>query len=168
MDIKSIDLLDTKVRESIESNSIDCEVIGCDDKFADTAAFCEKYGYDPSQAANTILVAVKTNPVTIVACVVLATTKLDVNKKLRAFIDNKRASFASGEQTTELTGMKIGGVVIFGLPVDVPVFADEAVMRQSEVVMGGGNRTSKLLLNPSEIVKLPRSQIADIALTRET
>lgn len=162
----SRELLDLKVLKSVVSYDIECQVLACDDEFADTAAFCERYGYDPAQAANTILVAVKTNPVSIVACVVLATTKLDVNKKLRQFIANKRASFASGEQTTELTGMKIGGVTVFGLPETIKIFVDEQVMKQPEVVMGGGNRTSKLLLNPNEILKLPMAQAADIALSR--
>jgi prolyl-tRNA editing enzyme YbaK/EbsC (Cys-tRNA(Pro) deacylase) len=160
------ELLDPQVLAALQKQDIHFETIACEDEFADTAAFCEKYGYDPDQAANTILVAVKTNPVSIIACVVLATTKLDVNKKLRSFIDNKRASFASGEQTTELTGMKIGGVTIFGLPENIKVFVDQQVMEQAEVVMGGGNRTSKLVLAPAEILKLPMAQAGDIAIER--
>lgn len=162
----SKELLDPKVLKAVQASYIEYTVLPCDEEFADTAAFCEKYGYDPGQAANTILVAVKTNPVTIIACVVLATTKLDVNKKLRQFIDNKRASFASGDQTTELTGMKIGGVTAFGLPDGIKIYVDEQVVKQSEVIMGGGNRTSKVLLSPEEILKLPGSLVADISLNR--
>jgi prolyl-tRNA editing enzyme YbaK/EbsC (Cys-tRNA(Pro) deacylase) len=159
-------LLDPQVLASLQNHDIQFDAMACEEEFADTAAFCEKYGYSSGQAANTILVAVKTNPVTIVACVVLATTKLDVNKKLRTQLDNKRASFASGDQTTELTGMKIGGVTVFGLPDDMKIFIDEAVLKQSEVVMGGGNRTSKVLLNPAQLLKLPLAIKVDMSVPR--
>lgn len=67
----------------------------------------------------------------------------------------KRASFATGEQTKTLTGMEIGGVTPFGLPAAIPIYVDSAVMQQPEVVMGGGNRFSKVLLNPQELIKFP-------------
>ena len=76
-------------------------------------------------------------------CIVLATCKLDVNKKVSALLETKKVSFASAEQTLELTGMQIGGVTPFGLP-DIPIFIDSMVMEQKEVIMGGGNRSTKV------------------------
>jgi prolyl-tRNA editing enzyme YbaK/EbsC (Cys-tRNA(Pro) deacylase) len=85
---------------------------------------------------------------------------LDVNKKVCRLLGVKRASFASGDQTVALTGMMIGGVSVFGID-GLPIYVDEALLNQQEVVMGGGNRSSKILLNPSELEKIPNVQIVE-------
>lgn len=142
-------------------------MLACKPDFADTAAYCDKYGYDPAQCANTILVAGKANPTKFAACVVLATTKLDVNKKVCQELGVKRASFADGHQTEKLTGMMIGGVTVFGLPLDLPVLLDSRLQEADKVIMGGGNRVSKILITPLELLKLPNAQvITDLAITR--
>lgn len=155
----SHDLLDAKVKASIQQHDIKAKTITCDPELADTAAFCEHYGYDPSQSANTIIVASRTVPAVFVACLVLASTKLDVNKKVRELTGTRKLSFASGEQTKNLTGMLIGGVTAVGLPDSLPIYVDQAVMDCSEILIGGGNRSSKLILQPSELLKLPNVQI---------
>lgn len=156
-----------KVKQALDNNKLEHKVLECDPDLADTAAFCEHYGYNQSQCANTILVAGKGDPVKYAACVVLATTKLDVNKKVCKLLEVKRASFANAEQTVELTGMMIGGVTIFGIN-DLPTYIDEAVLEQKEVIMGGGNRSSKVLLNPNELAKLPNVEIVeDLAKPRD-
>lgn len=159
-------LLD-KVQEAVKAHGLAVEVIVCDPEFADTAQFNERYGFTPEQAANTIIVtSKKIEPVIYAACVVLGSTRLDVNKKVKKLLGVQRASFADAEVTHQLTGMEIGGVVAVGID-DMPVFVDEQVMRQAKVIMGGGNRTSKLILSPQELLKLPQVQIADIALVSE-
>ncbi len=159
---------DEKVKNSLVQFGIEHEVLECNPDWADTAAFCEHYGKDPGHAANTIIVASKkVEPTKYCACVVLAPTRLDVNKKVCQMMGIKRASFASAEQTMELTGMMIGGVVVFGLPADLPIYVDTAVLEQSEVIMGGGNRSSKLLLNPQELKKLPNVQVIENLASRK-
>ena len=147
--------LDPLVRRAVLSNRVAYEVLPCDPDLADTAAFCAHYGFAIEQAANTIIVASKkVAPPKFAACVVLGTTRLDVNKKVSELLGVKRLSFADEKATTELTGMMIGGVTAFGIG-DLPIYVDSAVMEQAQVVMGGGNRSSKLLLNPDELNKLP-------------
>jgi prolyl-tRNA editing enzyme YbaK/EbsC (Cys-tRNA(Pro) deacylase) len=143
------------------------EVLACEPELADTAAFCDHYGFALEQAANTILVASKkVEPPRYAVCVVLGTTRLDVNKKVSELIGVKRLSFADAEVTTQLTGMLIGGVTPFGID-DLPIFIDAQVMAQQQVVMGGGNRSSKVLLNPTELTKLPGATIVEgLALPR--
>jgi len=85
---------------------------------------------------------------------------LDVNKKVSELLAVKRLSFADEETTVDLTGMVIGGVTAFGIG-DLPIYVDRAVMEQTRVVMGGGNRSSKLLLNPSELTKLPNVVVVE-------
>jgi prolyl-tRNA editing enzyme YbaK/EbsC (Cys-tRNA(Pro) deacylase) len=153
--------LDPLVQRAVLSNDVAYEVLACDPDMADTAAFCAHYGFAMEQAANTILVASKkVTPPRYAACVVLGTTRLDVNKKVSELLAVKRLSFADQETTARLTGMLIGGVTAFGLE-DLPVYVDSAVMEQALVVMGGGNRSSKLLLNPNELTKLPNVVVVE-------
>ena len=135
------------------------EVMPCDPAAADTAVFCERYGIAPQDTANTILVAVKREPRRYVACVVLATTRLDVNHKLRDMLGEKRLSFADAGESVAVTGMLVGGVTPFGLPDHVPVLVDQAVMERPEIVLGGGGRDTKLRLAPRELVKVPGLQV---------
>ena len=130
-------------------------VMPCDPAAADTAVFCERYGVSPQDSANTILVAIKREPRRYVACVVLASTRLDVNHKLREELGEKRLSFADAEETRATTCMLVGGVAPFGLPEDVPVLVDAAVMDRPEIVLGGGSRDCKLRMAPGELQKVP-------------
>src|SRR3954452_19436705 len=125
------------------------EAMDCDPDFADTAAFCERYGVALEDSANTIVVVGKSDPRVYVACVVLATTRLDVNGAVRRRLGVKRASFASADETKELTGMMIGGVTPFALPEHVPLWVDERVTARPAVVVGGGSRSLKLRVAPS-------------------
>jgi prolyl-tRNA editing enzyme YbaK/EbsC (Cys-tRNA(Pro) deacylase) len=152
-------LLDSQVLQSLRAHSVKYEVLACDPDLADTAAFCQHYGFELEQAANTILISSKkVEPAKYAVCVVLGTTRLDVNQKVSELLSVKRLSFADAEVTQQITGMMIGGVTVFGIT-DLPIYIDSAVMLQPLVVMGGGNRSSKLLLNSSELMKLPNAQI---------
>lgn len=158
------DILDPQVLQTLRAHGIAYTVMACDPAVADTAAFCERYGFAAEQSANTIVVASrKTDPVQYAACVVLATTRLDVNKAVCRAMGIKKASFADGDTTVARTGMMIGGVTAIGIT-DMPIYVDSRVMDQPEVVMGGGNRSSKLLLAPGELLKLPNvTVVTDLA-----
>ena len=165
--MKDLSLLHERVRDSLQSSGItDFEVLPCEPHLADTAEFCSHYGISADEACNAILVALKTEPRRFVACLVRADTKLDVNKKVSALTGVKRLSFASGEETAELTGMMIGGVTIPGLPAGVPIYIDQRVMERPRVIVGGGNRSSKIRLAPAELLKLPDASVADVAVPR--
>jgi prolyl-tRNA editing enzyme YbaK/EbsC (Cys-tRNA(Pro) deacylase) len=167
-DILSSTTLDPAVEQALAQYGIAHEVLACDAELADTGAFCEHYGVSLEQAANTILVASrKVDPPKYAICVVLGTTRLDVNKTVREKLGVKRLSFADAETTVEVTGMLIGGVTAIGTQ-GIPIYVDSAVMQQSEVIMGGGNRTSKLRLDPQELVKLPGVEVIEgLANARE-
>jgi prolyl-tRNA editing enzyme YbaK/EbsC (Cys-tRNA(Pro) deacylase) len=154
-------ILHASVRNALESAGLAYEVLACDETLADTAAFCEHYGFTPQQSANTILVANRRHDSQVVACVVLANSKLDVNKTVASLMGTKKVSFAGAEQTRKISGMEIGGVTIFGLPESIPVYVDSRVLQQDRIVMGGGNRTSKVLLAPAELNKLPNARVIE-------
>ena len=152
-------MLDPLVSAALRANDVAFEVLPCDPELADTAAFCAHYGFSMEQAANTILVASKkVDPPRYAVCVVLGTTRLDVNRKVSELLGVKRLSFADADTTMELTGMMIGGVTAFGIT-GLPVYVDSAVLDQPKVVMGGGNRSSKLLIDPRELAKVPGVEV---------
>ena len=154
-------LLHPEVARAIGAYGIIAEVLPCDPDFADTAAFNEKYGFTADEGANTILVASKKEePVRYAVCVVLASTRLDVNKAVRQEMQAKKASFADGETTKQLTDMEIGGVTAIGIDA-LPIYVDSEVMKAQRIVMGGGNRTSKLVLDPIELLKLPHVKVTE-------
>jgi prolyl-tRNA editing enzyme YbaK/EbsC (Cys-tRNA(Pro) deacylase) len=154
-------LLHPAVRESLAALGVAFEVMECDPALADTAAFVEAYGVPLERSANTILVASKGAEPTYVACVLLATTSLDVNTVVRREMGVRKASFARAEPVMELTGMEIGGVTPFGLPDGLPVLVDARVMELDWVVLGGGNRSSKLRLDPHSLDALPGARVVE-------
>lgn len=136
------------VHQHLERLGVEYEVLECKSELADTAAFCAAYGVDPADSANSILIASKRPLGELSVCVALATTRLDVNHRVRDLMGVKKLSFASADQTMEVTGMMIGGVTPFGLPRGVRILVDGQVMTRARIVLGGGNRTSKLAIDP--------------------
>jgi len=158
--------LDPRVAQQVDALGIAHEVVACDPGLADTEAFCANYGIPRENAANAIIVAAKSEPRKYACCLVLATTKIDVNHKLSKIMGIKRLSFASAEETKELTGQLIGGVTVFGLPDALPVYVDARVMERDAVIVGGGNRSTKVRLAPAELRKLPAVEVVDLAVPR--
>ena len=143
------------VLQQLDALGLAYEVVPCDPDLADTANFCAAYGYAPEDSANAIVVIGKSNPPSYVMCLVLSSTRLDVNRVVRKRMGVRRASFASAEQTKELTGMEIGGVTVFGSTTDLPLWVDARVMERPEVIVGGGGRDRKLLVPPATIAGHP-------------
>jgi prolyl-tRNA editing enzyme YbaK/EbsC (Cys-tRNA(Pro) deacylase) len=155
------ELLLPETRERLDTLGIDYDVLPCDPDLADTAAFVAAYGVPPEQSANTIVVAGKGAGAPSVACILLATTALDVNGTVRRELGVRKASFAAADPVRDLTGMEIGGVTPFGLPDELAVFVDPRVMEPPWIILGGGNRSSKLRLAPETLRRLPAVRIVD-------
>jgi prolyl-tRNA editing enzyme YbaK/EbsC (Cys-tRNA(Pro) deacylase) len=134
----------------------DIGVAEIDPAMADTAAFCERYGVAPAESANCVVVAGRRDGQTrLAACMVLATTRADVNGLVKRELDVRKASFAPMDQAVELTGMEYGGITPIGLPADWPVYVDAAVAATERVVIGSGIRRSKLTLPGAALASLP-------------
>ena len=154
-------LLHASTRDALDALGVTYEVLPCDPDLADTAAFVEAYGVPLDRSANTIVVASKGAEPSYVACLLLATTSLDVNSVVRREMGVRKASFARAEPTRELTGMEIGGVTPFGLPEDLLVLVDARVLAPDWIILGGGNRSSKLRLAPSALQALPSVRVIE-------
>jgi prolyl-tRNA editing enzyme YbaK/EbsC (Cys-tRNA(Pro) deacylase) len=127
-----------------------------DPALADTASFCERYGVALSESANCVVVAGRREGQTrMAACMVLATTRADVNGLVKRELDVRKASFAATATAVELTGMEFGGITPIGLPAEWPLFVDEAVACTDWVVIGSGLRRSKLTLPGAAVASLP-------------
>ena len=133
----------------LQRSGLAYEVWPCDPELADTAAFCAHYEVAPGNSANAILVRSKTGPEKYALCVLLATHRLNTNHTVRKKLGARKVSFASAELTRELTGMEIGGVTPLCLPIELPIWIDAAVMDCDYVILGGGNRSSKIKADPN-------------------
>lgn len=139
-----------------------CGVAEIDPDLADTAAFCETYGSPLDVSANCVVVAGKRGGETrYAACMVLATTRADVNGVVRKRLDVRKASFAPMDDAVELTGMAYGGITPLGLPSDWPLLIDGAVAATNEVVIGSGVRHSKLIVPGELLTKLPSAEVIE-------
>lgn len=148
-----------KVLETLVRSGTAYEIIEIDPDFADTAEFCEKYGYPLENSGNTIMVASKKDPVQYSACLVKASDRLDVNNTVRKLMGVRKLSFASREQTIDLTGMEIGGVTPFALPENLPIYIDQNIMELEYVILGSGVRSSKVKASPEILMKFPNTQL---------
>jgi prolyl-tRNA editing enzyme YbaK/EbsC (Cys-tRNA(Pro) deacylase) len=157
--------IEARVISTLEGFGLSYEVIQIDPAFADTAAFCEKYGFPPEQSANTIIVATKKEPKQYSASVVRATVRLDVNHCVKQLMGNARVSFAAAEETAALTGMMIGGVTALALPEGIPVFIDPGLMGLDYVILGGGSRSTKIKVSPKVLERIPGAKVIDGLVT---
>jgi prolyl-tRNA editing enzyme YbaK/EbsC (Cys-tRNA(Pro) deacylase) len=138
------------------------QVAEIDPELADTAAFCERYGTPLDTSANCVIVAAKRGgEVRLAACVVLATTRADVNGVVRRRLDARKASFAPQEQAVTETGMEYGGITPFGLPAEWPVLVDRAVVETPHVVVGSGVRRSKLIVPGASLAALGSAEVIE-------
>jgi prolyl-tRNA editing enzyme YbaK/EbsC (Cys-tRNA(Pro) deacylase) len=138
-------------------------VSAIDPDLADTAAFCEHYDIGLDISANCVVVeARRAERVWFAACVVLATTRADVNGIVRKHIGARRISFASMDGAVSQTGMEHGGITPIGLPTDWPVLIDLNVIDQPRVIVGSGIRGSKLLAATQVLASLPNAEVLGI------
>lgn len=135
-------------------------VVDTDPEKADTAVFCETYDVPPEASANCVVVAAKRGQeTTFAACMVLATTRLDVNRTVRKHLGARKASFAPMDTAVAETGMEYGGITPLGLPADWPLLVDEAVAAAPYVVIGSGLRRGKLLLPGRMLAQVPGAEV---------
>jgi prolyl-tRNA editing enzyme YbaK/EbsC (Cys-tRNA(Pro) deacylase) len=149
------------VYRQLDELGVPYRVVEIDPAYADTAAFCQRYGYPLEVSVNCILVASKTGERRHAACLVQATKRLDVNHVVKRLIGARRVSFASAEDTVAVTGMTPGGVTPFGLPAELPIYVDAPVMDLDEIVLGGGGRSTKILISPAVLTKLPSATVVE-------
>jgi len=140
----------------------DVSVAPIDPELADTAAFCAAYGVALDESANCVVIAGKRGGVVrYAACMVLATTRADVNGTVRRLLDARKASFAPMADAVQTTGMEYGGITPIGLPPEWPILVDARVVAVPHVVIGSGVRGSKIVLPGPALGVLPNARVVD-------
>jgi prolyl-tRNA editing enzyme YbaK/EbsC (Cys-tRNA(Pro) deacylase) len=133
-----------------------------DPTLADTAAFCAAYDEPLTESANCVVVhGRRGDTVTPVACVVLATTRADVNGLVRKHVNARKASFAPMDEAVADTGMEYGGITPLGLPAGYVLLVDPAVVATARVVIGSGLRGSKIELPGAAVAEIPGALVLD-------
>jgi prolyl-tRNA editing enzyme YbaK/EbsC (Cys-tRNA(Pro) deacylase) len=160
------DLLGDPVAHALKAlDPADAALVGVaeiDPGLADTAQFCAAYSSPLDRSANCVVVAGRRGEVTrYAACLVLATTRADVNGLVRKRLNARKASFAPMDDAVAITGMEYGGITAVGLPEDWPVLVDTAVASAPAVVIGSGIRGSKLALPGELAARLPGAEVVD-------
>jgi len=134
-----------------------------DPELADTAAFCEHYGVGMDISANCVVVeARRADRTWYAACLVLATTRADINGIVRKHLGARKISFASMDTAVSLSGMEYGGITPIGLPDDWPILVDQNVVGQERVIVGSGIRGSKILVDTDVLTQLPNAEVLTI------
>ena len=111
-------------------------------------------------SANCVVVAARrAGETTLAACLVLATTRADVNGLVRRRLDARKASFAPQDDAVNASGMSYGGITPIGLPSGWPILVDDAVAGAGDVVVGSGIRGSKLLVPGARLAELPAAEV---------
>lgn len=157
------DEIEAQVQAAAAATGVVFDVVACDPALADTAAFCDAYGYAMDDSANCVVVKGKSDPPVFAACVVLATSRLDVNGAVRRRLGARKASFAAADEVVELTGMTIGGVTPFALPAGMPLWVDARVMERPRIVLGGGSRACKIVGPPALLTAAGAEVVSDLA-----
>jgi prolyl-tRNA editing enzyme YbaK/EbsC (Cys-tRNA(Pro) deacylase) len=149
------------------SRASEVEVAPIDGTLADTAAFCEAYDIGLDISANCVIVAGRRGETTrYAACMILATTRLDVNGVVRQLLDARKASFAPMDDAVALSGMEYGGITPVGIPAEWALLVDSRVVALPQVVIGAGIRGAKLVLPGAALADLPGAEVIE-ALARE-
>jgi prolyl-tRNA editing enzyme YbaK/EbsC (Cys-tRNA(Pro) deacylase) len=157
------DLLAPPVFAALEASgdlAASVEVTPIDPALADTAAFCERYGVAPDESANCVVVAARRpGEQWLAACVVLASTRADVNGLVRRHLGARKASFAPMDLAVVESGMEYGGITPIGLPESWPLLVDAQVAATDRVIVGSGIRGSKLVVPGPGLAVLSKAEV---------
>jgi prolyl-tRNA editing enzyme YbaK/EbsC (Cys-tRNA(Pro) deacylase) len=148
--------------KALGAAATDVTVAPIDPYLADTAAFCSAYGVGLEISANCVVIAGRRgDQIRYAACVVLATTRADVNGAVRRLLDARKASFASMDDAVRLTGMEYGGITPIGIPADWALYIDSRIPSLTQVIVGSGIRASKIALPGHALVSLPAAEVVE-------
>lgn len=133
-----------------------------DPAFAGSAEFCEKYGIQPNEGANCIIVKGKRGDmIKYVACLVPVDKRADVNKLVKKYLEVRDISFAPMDYAVEASGMEYGSITVVGLPAEWPILIDKSLVEKDYLVIGGGLRSGKLLIPGKALAELPNAYIIE-------
>jgi prolyl-tRNA editing enzyme YbaK/EbsC (Cys-tRNA(Pro) deacylase) len=136
-----------------------------DPDLADTQTLVDAAHVPLDGSANCVVVSGKRDGAErIAACVVLASTRADVNNAVKKILDVRKASFLSMDRAVEESGMEYGGITPVGLPEGWRILIDQRVAASEYLLIGSGVRRSKLVVRGTDLAALPGAEVVDIAM----
>jgi prolyl-tRNA editing enzyme YbaK/EbsC (Cys-tRNA(Pro) deacylase)/Pyruvate/2-oxoacid:ferredoxin oxidoreductase delta subunit len=158
--------LQTKIMEILETHQISYCLLPHDEPVFTVEAAAQQRGVVIEEIVKSILLRDKVGHY-VMTCV-LGQARLDP-KAVRAYVpsDWKRLYFASAEEIQTVTGCVQGAVAPLGLPEDVPVIFDEAIVLRKKVNISSGDPMAGLELDPQDLLRLAGAQLAPIAKAGE-
>jgi Cys-tRNA(Pro) deacylase len=121
-------------------------------------------GVEERQILKTLLFCAKDDRcVVAVAC---GTRRVD-RQRLAEVSGIAGLRVAAPNQVLAVTGYPAGGVAPIGFVTRAPVVVDEAVMELPVAFGGGGHESLLLQIDPAQIVRLNKAQVASITVREE-
>jgi prolyl-tRNA editing enzyme YbaK/EbsC (Cys-tRNA(Pro) deacylase) len=134
-------------------------VVEIDPSVSDTAASQEAFGLEVHTLVNCVIVGGKrAGEQRHAACLVPASTRVDVNTVVKRRLDVRKASFLPREEAVELSAMEYGGITPIGLPAEWPILVDDTIPGTELILIGSGIRKSKLILPGRMLLELPGAE----------
>ena len=159
----NLNILHPSLKKVLEKEIGRFEIIKCESIFSDTESFCNEYGFLLEDSCNAILIKSKKPKIYYSMFCILGNNKLDVNGKVKKLMNAKRVSFASKDEAEGVSNQIYGGISPLGIGRDIDIYIDGNVMKRNKVFIGGGNRTTKLFLSPTELLRLANGTVTDLA-----
>ena len=159
----NFEILHETIKPLLEKKAEEIEIFACSSEFSDTESFCNKYNFLLEDSCNAILIKSKKPEVFYSMFCILGNQRLDVNRKAKGAMNTRKVSFASKDEAEEVTKQVYGGISPLGLDKDINIYIDENVMKREKIFIGGGNRTTKIFLTPSELLRLTNGSLSDLA-----
>jgi prolyl-tRNA editing enzyme YbaK/EbsC (Cys-tRNA(Pro) deacylase) len=132
---------------------------------ADTAALVAAAGVPLDGSANCVVVAGRRDgEERVAACIVLASTRADVNNAVKKILAVRKASFLTMDRAVEESGMEYGGITPVGLPAGWRLLIDTKVAQTEWLLIGSGVRRSKLVVRGADLAALPNAEVVDISM----
>jgi prolyl-tRNA editing enzyme YbaK/EbsC (Cys-tRNA(Pro) deacylase) len=133
-----------------------------DPNLSDTAAFCAQYEVTMEESANCVILEGKREGERkLSACVILGSTRADVNNLAKKILDVNKISFAQMEKAVAESQMEFGAITPIGLPKNWPILIDKRVAESGYVIVGSGVRKSKLAVPGKFLASLPNAQVIE-------
>ena len=159
----NFEILHETIKPLLEKKAEEIEIFACSSEFSDTESFCNKYNFLLEDSCNAILIKSKKPEVFYSMFCILGNQRLDVNRKAKGAMNTRKVSFASKDEAEKVTKQVYGGISPLGLDRDINIYIDENVMKREKIFIGGGNRTTKIFLAPSELLRLTNGSLLDLA-----
>jgi len=105
-------------------------------------------GQRESQVVRSILF--QTRPEEFVMVLVAGPAQVDW-KRFRQLVGRSRVRMATEDEVLEITGYRVGTVSPFGLKNQVKVLIDASVLKEEEVSIGSGVRSTALIMNSADL-----------------